>query len=123
MSDTPQPLTARKLLTSRIIDLDGDTDICLQEDAVPPDKAYLNTRYKLKLRAMKLSRQSYSPPEATTSKWDFEGESWIKNSDNGWDLPQQDDADDEAERDRSYSLYASQTDVCLHACAAPPLGN
>ena len=83
MSDTSQPITVRKLITSRIIDLQGETVISLQEDAVPPDKAYLNTRYKLKLRAMKLSRQSYSPSEVSTSKWEFEGENWTRNSTDG----------------------------------------
>ena len=120
MSDTTQPLTVRKLITSRIIDLNGDIDSPLQDDAVPPDKAYLDIRYKLKLRAMKLSRQSYSPPEATTSKWEFEGENWTRNANDGWDLPPELD-DDDAELDRSYASYATQTDVCLHACATPPI--
>ena len=119
MSDTTQPLSVRKLITSRIIDLDGDIPVPPPEDAVPPDKAYLSTRYKLKLRAMKLSRQSFSPPEATSSTWDFEGSSWTRSDDNGWALPQDTCATDMINLDQSYATYATQTNVCLHACATP----
>ena len=120
MSDPIQPITVRKLITSQIIDLAEDTNIELQKDAEPPDKAYLATRYKLKLRALKLSRQSYSPPQADEGKWQFEGIDWQKSEDGWQELQDPIDSDDDADRERSYSTYATQTDVCLHACVAPP---
>lgn len=50
--NTNVPITARKLVTSKIVLLDKNEEYPPPKDAIPPDKAHLALKYKLQLRAL-----------------------------------------------------------------------
>jgi len=84
--DNPPPFSARKLVFAKIIDNDGDS-IVEVKNSEPPDKTNLRTRYKLQLRAMRLSRNSHTPIEKDTTPWDFDGRDWVTDADGNWTTP------------------------------------
>ncbi len=101
---------------SKVILLDTENeDYVSPQDAKPPDKAHLETRYKLQLRAMKLSRQSYRPPEATSNTWEYEGNAWVQDTNGSWVTNDHDDIPIDADILHDYRTYAEQTHVVFNA--------
>ena len=117
--DNPPPFSARKLVFAKIIDNDGDS-IVEVKNSEPPDKTNLRTRYKLQLRAMRLSRNSHTPIEKDTTPWDFDGRDWVTAADGNWTTPPPETGESPIlSQAESYQSYAAQTNVVFNKCTAP----
>ena len=114
-SENSHHLSVRKLLTSRMINLDIDNIPVKKE---PPDKSNIATRYKLVMNAMRGTRLNLDQPSTPDEPFEFEGINWTK-TDNGWN-EDDDGPSTTADLDEEIHRYADFTQVTVKKCAQQP---